>query len=494
MNRLLRYCATLLLFAAVMLPPGANAAGQADVGRAVMGGEAGPRDLRRLFGFNLVWNGFQKGYIRNGRVDPELEAFLAPFEGAVYRFPGGSISKTYEWQKAVGPLRNRSAISDQFQRQWVPEFGPQEFVDFLADVNGVGILVGRLNGRGDGSTAATASYAQSNAELWSFVQQRVVQSCPRRQRCSVPYFEVGNEMDWGRDGVTADQYVSRARPSAASVDAQALEQRPVFLVHSATAPWGSPVRAQIFDKTVKAGTGNFANAFAMHLYYDGLTIPAIEKTIDQFVALPGAARPIAVTEHGRWPDSVKGRPLPHSEQQLSTMESALSVADFQLMVLAKPQVVLAAAHMLGDDGPWRMIHRDPNDTLVGTTPYWALRLLREGLGVRLLWSKTLGEGAGYPGGYAARAILMKKEDGRLVLLAVNRSRTTQRVRVPVPANWTENVFINKLEAQAMTLGRDGITGAPSSFQFDHSGRYEVLAGSGQIEFLVEPASVMSFEY
>src|SRR5690606_18530967 len=36
----------------------------------------------QLFGFNLIWDRFQAGYWRNGRVRPEVVEWLKPFRGA----------------------------------------------------------------------------------------------------------------------------------------------------------------------------------------------------------------------------------------------------------------------------------------------------------------------------------------------------------------------------------------------------------------------------
>src|SRR5690606_30917149 len=272
---------------------------------------ARPADIVRttpplqLFGFNLIWDRFQAGYWRNGRVRPEVVEWLKPFRGALYRYPGGLDSNYFLWDKSIGPVANRPTQQNKFQ-QWIkPEFGFDEYIALMKEIGGKPLVV--ANVYGSWSTKFSAEQAADYNRRWleyanagaKNVTDQV--ACATGSPCPITLWELGNETDW-EAGFSVDRYTATVKtvtPVLKSADPGV-----DFIAHTKTAPWNDINGAKAYNTTLGNQLRDSINNYAFHPYYDGRSIPDIETTfindaIINTVKDPGSK--LYITEHALWP-------------------------------------------------------------------------------------------------------------------------------------------------------------------------------------------------
>lgn len=403
-----------------------------------------------LFGFNVMWMNFQLGYWRNNQVRPEIIDWLKPFQGAAYRYPGGEVSNWFEWEKAVGPRASREAQYTNFGPTKA-EFGFDEFLDFVKAVHGVPLVTVNLKGtRKDAWDDEEA--ARRNADWLRYAIQREGSAaagtgsttfCQEGRKCPIRWWELGNEHDWGKGAWIGQQYVNRAR--AVGVAMKEVDPSIHLIAHTATAPWSTKYmfggKAGEFDSAVGRGLGDIAQGYAYHPYYDGISIPDVnrymERAIGHLSTGSGAGGPpiIFVTEHGRWPNRPKTGKWQTTWANTGNLGGAVSTADYLLSQMVIPNVRAAMWHALGTRGPWQLFYLDSEtDTLYPNVVYWGLRVLREGfLDDAMKIDVSSPNTTGYRGGYDVRAVFMRERTGaRYSLLTTNRSGRAHTARLVVP--------------------------------------------------------------
>lgn len=401
-----------------------------------------------LFGFNVPWMNFQRGYWRQGQVRPEVIDWLKPFRGAVYRYPGGSWSNSFEWKEAVGPLESR-ALQYTYSGPTKAEFGFGEFLDFVKAVEGVPLVTTNLKG-----TRKTpwndAEASRSNAEWVQYAVQREGKAgdgghspfCQEGKKCPVEWWELGNELDWGEEAWTGEQYASRARAVGQAM--KKIDPGISLIAHTASSPWsakrtvGTKEKASEFDRAVGRGLGDITYGYAYHPYYDGMSVPAVNDYMVRAannLAVANAPPRIFITEHGRWPSRPKFGKWQTNWVQTGNLGGAVATADYLLSQTMIPNVQATMWHALGALGPWQLFYLDPDtDELFPSVVYWGLRVLREGLlddamNVNVSSPNT----TGYRGGYDVRAVFMREGAGtRYSLMTVNRSAREQQARLSIP--------------------------------------------------------------
>lgn len=410
-----------------------------------------------LFGFNVLWMNFQLGYWRNNQVRPEIIEWLKPFQGAAYRYPGGDVSNWFEWEKAVGPRASREEQFTNFGPTKA-EFGFDEFLDFVKAVRGVPLVTVNLKGtRNEAWDDAEA--ARRNADWVRYSVQREGRAapgngsttfCQEGKKCAVRWWELGNELDWGKEAWTGEQYVSRAR--AVGVAMKKIDPSIQLIAHTTSSPWGTKHmfggKAGEFDSAVGRGLGDIADGYAYHPYYDGISIPNVnhymERAIGNLAAGSGPSdRPtIFVTEHGRWPNRPKTGKWQTTWAKTGNLGGAISTADYLLSQMVIPNVGGAMWHALGARGPWQLFYLDSDtDSLYPNVVYWGLRVLREGfLDDAMKVDVSSPNTARYRGGYDVRAVFMRERTGaRYSLMTTNRSGRVQKARLVVP-DWAGRDF------------------------------------------------------
>ncbi len=189
-----------------------------------------------LFGANLLW-----AYNEEGAFDAAADNFYPAFVDSLrklgitsLRYPGGTDSDSFNWQRAIGPLRDRldnepygmqyTRISDiccDLDGPAKSSVGPDEFGHLLDESGAIGdVVVNFATGTTQEAadfvaymTAPPSKHPSSNpadASYWAALRARDGHPGPY----DVPYWEVGNEQVFpGQFGWRAGAVVSIGRHS-----------------------------------------------------------------------------------------------------------------------------------------------------------------------------------------------------------------------------------------------------------------------------------------
>lgn len=410
---------------------------------------------KEIFGFNIPWANFQRGYWRNQQVRPEVIEWLKPFYGAVYRYPGGEISNWFEWQKTVGAVASRERQYSNSGRQEKAEFGFDEYLDFVKAVNGLPLVTVNLKGTKSriwddvAVTRNNVKWVQYAIDREGAVDDVKLSYCQEGKKCPVQWWELGNELDWGKGAWSPDRYAQRAY----NVGSEMLKVDPSLklIAQTATAPWNKgrilKTPARKFDRTVGQALNSIAYGYAYHPYYDGMSIPEVNRylknVINNFSEYDSGGLPaIFVTEHARWPKKPLFGDWKDNWGQTGNLGGAIATVDFLLSQMTIPNVRAAMWHALGAWGPWQLFYvNSNNDSTYPNVVYWGLRVTRQGLLDDAIKTHVSSPNlSNYSGGYDVRALFMRSRDGeRYSLMTVNRSGEAQKARLNIPS-WAGRSF------------------------------------------------------
>lgn len=457
----------------------------------------------RLFGFNVPWHNFQRGHLLNGGPSPQIRELLKPFRGAFYRFPGGDESNIYDWRKAVGPGYARRNVMTLNSGMQYPQFGIQEFLDFVGSVQGIPLFTVNLCGatadckESDAVASARDLAVQYGREAGSDGEM----VCDVDRPCRIAYWELGNELDLGRTRWSSDRYARSARTVAAAI--RDVHRTSIVVAATATAPWSEQVRAERpeeFTRGVAHEIDSAVDGYAFHAYYDGLAVPRMQSYYERALnALRNGRQSfetpdLYITEHARWPN----RPLIGSwETAWATTKdlgAALSVGDYLLTIAGRPEIKAAMIHALGTWGPWQIITSpDEGKTLIPTPLYWGLRVLREGLQGNLVAGPIADvDSSAYRGGYGIKAVISRRADGSHVLVAINRSRRVGTITVGDEFDMGSGVEARLFQVKGTSEAQMNTVDYPRNIEMAVS-LVEGRRHSNGVEFSVPPLSLSAFE-
>ncbi|MGE0316116.1 MAG: hypothetical protein AB7P21_31265 [Lautropia sp.] len=425
----------------------------------VVAGAPSHRIGERFFGFNLELTEFELSFWdrTRRRVDPALVAALAPFAGAVYRFPGGTTANHFDPALALGPPASRKSarIVDWTTLDRI-DFGLAEYAAFVRAVGGHGWYVLNLYGSIDAERPIETLAAQAQQAVRAFADAGLA---PLR-------YELGNELDRGTVRWPSATYVDRARAVAKAVRAVDPDARFTGMLSDYDAQADRGITASQFNRAVLGGLDDTAiDGWAQHLYYDGPPegpplpnrlghLCRTVRDIEQAGAAGGAE--VWVTEHARWPQADGGRPWKSSWRRSADFDAALATADFVIALSQSPAVrgsMLHALHATG--GPWPLLHADARrasdapaeDAARALRPsavFEAYRMLRQTLLPQVLSSTTTSpKRSSYPGGYDVRASILRDDGGtRYAVWAVNRDAKEQSLQVQAAALANRRVTVH----------------------------------------------------
>lgn len=461
-----------------------------------------------LFGFNVPWINFQHGYWRSGNVRKEVINWLRPFEGAVYRYPGGDLSNWYDWRKAIGPPAGRPPQHARWNEYDDVEFGFDEFIAFVKEVKGVPFVTVNMVGTNKEQWSDQLAKQQSADWLGYSVKREGPAAssesryCEKGKVCPVRWWELGNELDWGDISWTAEQYTSRALIIGNAM--LNVDPNIQLIAHTASSPWSQKRaktnRADEFDKAVGLRLSRVVKGYSIHPYYDGINIADatgyMDKTINSLKAASELTDPqIFVTEHGRWPHKPEYGDWRPYWIQTGNLGGAISTADYVLSLMPNPRVRMAMWHALGTGGPWQLFYVDEKtDTVYPSVVYWALRTLRSGLLDHVVSTNVNSPNvSGYGGGYDIRAVaLINESRDQLSLLVVNRARNVfaARVHVPLFAGRVSNVHHTYVSGSSLEAAN---TNSNQSFVSPQVNTYKAVFDSdGYSGIDIPPYSISAY--
>ena len=416
------------------------------MGKAADGLEiaVGKGELRRIggefFGFNLENTEFQLSlWDREARrVPPEVVAALKPFEGAVYRFPGGTTANYYPWRKSTGEIGARSAVRIN---DWIDlpriDFGIAEYLAFVDQVGGRPWYVLNLLGGLDSPAELDELADEAQALATHF----------REKKVKILRWELGNELDRAQDMWPSEKYLRHARAVLGAVRSVDPSARFVGMMADFDAQKSRGITASQYNRAVAEGLNELrVRAYEQHLYYDGPPDgPNVPNRLRQLcrsiedarkAGVPRDELEFWVTEHARWPQGRKGEPWKASWRKSADVGAAIGIADVMIALTQIPEVKGSALHALhGTNGPWPLFHKvskkapyTPSATLL------AYRLLNESMLPVVLPSRSSSASrSGYEGGYDARgAVLASADRSRLGVWTVNRADAAITVTLKIP--------------------------------------------------------------
>jgi len=463
----------------------------------------------QLFGFNINFRQFQNQLWSKEQAPKEgiVEA-LKPFEGAIYRYPGGSVSNAFHWRQSLGPLDKRAKQSSFYQKTpAVARFGIDEYLKFVEDVNGKPWYV--LNLVGTDLTAPMKmadkqEVAKSNVELAKYLLENV-----DPKHFPLP-LQLGNELDRSRYEWSAKMYSERAMAVTDRLKENGLMDniQPVNFMRDFK--WRYRRDKTLTDgksRVFMAGVLNKLGAdnhYSLHHYYDGnrsdgksRTIPFwlrhLSRSISDHYDLSGKPAQIWITEHGRQPRS-KQPGKDDSKFSTSNVAAALSTSDYLIALTQFPEVKGAVWHAL-NAGPWQLFDYSVEHFDLRPRPiYWAFRVLRKVSLDQSLESLNKGPNASkYGGGYDVRSAAFRSSDGKeLGVRAVNRAPKGHKFLVKYP-NFANKKAEIKRYSLSMAAGSD-----PESKGDDYKVELEpkpILVEfdeEGYVQLDLQPLSVSSF--
>lgn len=397
--------------------------------RLMPGKPAGGKRAPLHLGFNQESVAFQLSYwdAVTRTVRPAVLSHLKEMPGAVYRYPGGSVSNYADLSAARGPIETRLS---QKLVDWRPaepiRFGVPEYADFAVAAGGRmwGVLniYGGFSGKQDPLVLASRNI-EGVRDLAS--------------RGHVLRWEIGNELYLPKYHTDGAEYAGRMRPTLDALRKFDHSLKPV--VGLATFDTGRN-KADEFNRQLVQGLAGYDVEFAVHYYYDGKpggppVTWAIDNLCDKIEKIEhhtGKPPAIWVTEHAKWPPGKAGdKNWKKSWNESSDLSAALSSADF-LLALSQIDVVKGAfLHSLGGaKGPWVLFQETQHGKqLYSSVVLEAVRLLHKPLSSQILPTRSVSSGWKTKN---LRGAFFRLTEGSLGLAAVNRGDAEESVRLHVP--------------------------------------------------------------
>lgn len=389
-----------------------------------------------FFGFNVEWVDFQQDLwdAKAMQVKPAVIEWLLPFNGASYRYPGGTGSNHLNWRDTVGAQAARPVTK---RVDWLnpisPQFGFDEYLNFIESVNGSAWYVLNINGDYK-SERPVNTMAKDAADLVDYAVKRSASGKP-----SVLRWELGNELD--RYKWPPNKYSNVATQVISEIQTRHPDAKFVGMLQDW--PAQKAFTMSEYNRQVVSGLKPKVQEFAHHLYYEEQSWVSVTERLAQVCRSDDDAKAAGlnnatfwITEHARGLPAITTieawkRTWPSS----SNLESALVVAESYIAATQLPQVQGMHLHSLGTaHGPWPLFNASKN-SLHPSAVYWGLRILRDSMLPNVLVSSVKSRNdAKSIGGHDVRAALLTdRAKQNYAVWAVNRAGVASKLGLEIPA-------------------------------------------------------------
>lgn len=354
-----------------------------------------------MFGFNMPWGNMEgtASGATSGLTPTQLGIMqdkLMPFQGALFRYPGGTPSNYFNWRYATGPASQRQP------QYWAGlpaglsalQFGVDEFFAMVKAVGGKAIYTLNLFMPGirnaDGTWTVNRKWTGDTriTDCTNEIEALVRYIYSKGYNEYVAYYELGNELDLGSSW-TPSEY-------AAYADNIIYMLRTIFNA----APYNDPnIKLLIHGDTYALTTTWIAgvttamqqkpDGIALHMYYD----PPHQTNVSvqnyaSWVSTNQRAKVVSIkptwadvnyliTEHAIYDPCQAGGGVACSAAADSGGVGAMSAADFTLASFNNPYIMGTVWHAI-EQYPWALFHPDGATDLFGSATYAALLALRKG--------------------------------------------------------------------------------------------------------------------
>jgi len=331
----------------------------------------------KLFGVCNDWPGLSRLSVFDGKAyEPGMKAnagYLAALKDL--RLPAvrmaGTDSQYFQWKKALGPVAGREP---QKNGQWgaaVPQ--PVGVVEWIAssrqlDPEAQFVWVFNMTGDTAADAADLAEFMTGPANtVWG--KKRV--ELGLKEPVTPIVWELGNELDWGKNPMSADEYIAKCKEWIAAV--RKVQPDAKFAAHSITAPWDKRQLAkwEEWNQSVLNALGNDLTYYAFHPYYRGHSPGYLKKYLDDlrdFVKKsPNPDIKIFISEHAKWPPNAEKGDAEWKKYWFYThaLTGCLDTAEWEIMSLSRPEIGMMTYHNICS-GPWGFVYPDGNGKYFAT--------------------------------------------------------------------------------------------------------------------------------
>ena len=430
-------------------------------------------DPKNIFGFNINHREIQKQLWDQNehQLKPDIAEALEPFQGAIYRFPGGLVSNSFQWKESTGDLRSRVWQSSYFDKTLKPAlFGIEEYMSFVSSQGGTPWYVLNLVGVDPSypmKVADIKDVVKSNQELVQYLLELLPDNS------TALHLQLGNELDRARYQWTDEVYANRAKAVIDGIEQLTESERIKFVSFMRDFNWkykGEKSKLPVSkSKDFMAGVfntiGDSVDDYSLHHYYDGNRVDGRSRSIpywlrlltrsfDDYRSIENREPSVWITEHGRQPMS-RQPGKDKSRQSTSNMSAAISTADYLIAISQFAEVKGAVWHAL-NAGPWQLFDYSVKYKDLRPRPiYWGLRVLRMIDLNNSLETQTASPNLSkYDGGYDIRAASFRNDDNSKVgLRLVNRAAQEQEVRIQYESYSQQKVLMKHYSA-SLAEGQD----------------------------------------
>lgn len=412
----------------------------------------GSKDTMNL-GFNVPWNAVQGMVSAPGSgiwdaseqsVWPSVLEFLKEhFAGSIYRYPGGTVSNTFNWKESLGPLENRSL---QQIASWTPPekafFGLDEFLRFLGQVNGQALITVNLSTMTPQDAADLVEYLNAPADdAHPWAQKRAASTVLNHpEPYGVKLWELGNELDMAKDVETVEKYNELIASFAQAM--RKVDPDIKIITHASTGPKLAKPSWPEWHRQSLAVNGDLIDGISFHTYYirNGLSVESMDTRFINTVVNDSAPRPVYITEHAI---GINFRKKDQSEwPETTAITGAVATCDMILAMTSQRPVALLQWHALGGTGPWRPFNGTGADGEYDSR--FEVRPVMYGMALlnRCLDGKDVLETvvstasvAPEPASYTGmRGVLLRDpKSGQLSLAIASYARESKRIQVILPS-------------------------------------------------------------
>jgi hypothetical protein len=176
-----------------------------------------------------------------------------------------------------------------------------------------------------------------------------------KEPLKVAIWELGNELDWGRDKMDVDEYIRRCKLWMAAIRKVCPDA--VFAAHAATAPWEAR-QALIWrewQRKVIAELGSDIKYMAFHPYYRGQSPVVMFKYVDALASdikdSGHTGIKLYMSEHAKFPPGGGASSNKANWFHTHSLGGCLDTAEWFLLVMARPEIECMAYHSFSS-GPW----------------------------------------------------------------------------------------------------------------------------------------------
>ena len=387
-----------------------------------------PADDPLVLGWNVAWQKFQINFwdSNSQTADANVRAFLTDqLPGALYRYPGGTVSSYFDWRETVGPVSDRSVQYTDNQGYVFPYFGVDEFLRLVEEIGGQPLLGVPLHVDDHPSQLLTPEqipeWAQRAADLveycnapndgsnpgggtdWAAVRAANGHPAPY----DVRHWELDNETDHGANSIGAVTYADRCAQLIAAM--RAIDPDISIMAHARTSleerdNWRN------WHETVITRLAGQVDMIAAHPYYDGIQVPVKLNSLttiraDALALAPAFPPTVAVTEHATWTTIDNS----NFNARNSSIVGAIGTSDFIMGAAQREGVSLATMHLLDGSG-WWLAYSQPAGVWEPRPVSRSLSLIHAILHSHEILDTTVRtpNTSGYNGGYDVRGVVTRQ--------------------------------------------------------------------------------------